>query len=114
MFGITVPHEKYRLNRLLTMIACNKETLQSVLTEYQYTRIHKVQTTQMTKYPESKEMRGLMKLEAKEKGKLGYKLIYKSEIQERTKEETIKLWFNKEELWRKERAKAKNSQPDVS
>ena len=113
MFGVTVPHESYRLNRLLTMIACNRQTLRSMLTDYQVDRLNGIQTTQLTKYPESKEMRGIMKLDKKEKGKLGYKLIYKSSIQERTKEETLKEWLNKENIWKRERAKAKSqSQPE--
>jgi len=110
MYGIAVPHQNYRLGRLLTMIACNLQTLKAVLTDYQITRLHGISTTQLTKYPESKEMRGLMKLVDKEKGKLGYKLTYKSEIQERTKEETLKLWFKKEETWKREREKTKSAQ----
>lgn len=110
MFGITIPTKNYRLGRLLTMIATNRQTLKAMLTDYQISRLHGVQTTQITKYPESKEMRGVMKLVSKEKGKLGYKLIYKTEIQERTKEETLKLWLKKEETWKQERAKAKSQQ----
>lgn len=111
MFGITVPMEKYRLGRLLTMIACNRQTIQSLLTDYQVSRLQGIQTTQLTKYPESKEMRGIMKLASREKGKLGYKLIYKTTIQERSKEETLRLWLEKEKKWRTERAKAKSQSP---
>ncbi|MFV0536807.1 MAG: hypothetical protein ACK5M3_05465 [Dysgonomonas sp.] len=111
MFGITVPMKNYRLGRLLTMLACNRQTLKALLTDYQISRLQGIQTTQITKYPESKEMRGVMKLTSKEKGKLGYKLIYKTEIQERTKEETLKLWLQKEATWKKERAKTKSQFP---
>lgn len=110
MFGITVPTKNYRLGRLLTMIATNRQTLKATLSDYQISRLHGIQTTQITKYPESKEMRGVMKLVSKEKGKLGYKLIYKTEIQERTKEETLKLWLKKEETWKQERMKTKSQQ----
>jgi len=110
MYGIAVPHQNYRLGRLLTMIACNLQTLKAVLTDYQITRLHGVSTTQLTKYPESKEMRGLMKLVDKEKGKLGYKLTYKSEIKERTKEEALKEFLKKETIWKKERKKTKLAQ----
>jgi hypothetical protein len=108
MFGITVPMKNYRLGRLLTMIASNRQTLKALLTDYQISRLTGVQTTQLTKYPESKEMRGIMKLVSKEKGKLGYKLIYKTDIQERTKEETLNLWLKKEQIWKQERAKTKS------
>jgi len=111
MFGITVPIKNFRLNRLLTMVACNMETLKAVLTDYQISRLHGMQTTMITKYPESKEMRGLMKLYSKDKGKLGYKLIYKAPIEEtRTKEEALKLFLQKETTWQKERAKTKKKQ----
>ena len=108
MFGVTIPHVNYRMSRLLTMIACNRETLKTCLTDYQITRLNGIQTTQMTKHPESKEMRGIMKLDKKEKGKLGYKLIYKTPIQERTKEDTLKEWLKKETIWKTERQKTKS------
>jgi hypothetical protein len=108
MYGISIKHETLRMNRLMTMIAMNNETLMSVLTDFQFSRLTGVMTTQITKYPESKEMRGLMKLYKKEKGKLGFKLIYKCEIVNRKKAETIVEWLNNEEKWRKERAKTKS------
>jgi len=108
MYGITVPIKGIRLGRLLTMIASNQETLKAVLTDYQLSRLTGISTTQLTKYPESKEMRGIMKMVSKEKGKLGFKLVYRSDIQVRTKEETLKLFLQKEELWKKERQKAKS------
>ncbi len=109
MFGVTVPHVSYRLNRLLTMVACNMETLKHLLTDYQISRLTGLQTTQLTKYPESKEMRGVMKLFKKEKGKLGYKLIYKTSIQQRTKEDTLIEWLTKETKWKTERQKTKSA-----
>lgn len=108
MYGMAVPHQNYRLNRLLTMIAMNRETLRSVLTDYQLDRLTGIQTVQMTKYPESKEMRGIMKLDRRDKGKLGFKLYYKGDIQDRIKDETLLIWLKKEKLWRKEREKSKS------
>lgn len=111
MFGITAPIKGYRLNRLLTMVACNMETLKDCLTDYQISRLQGIQTTMMTKYPESKEMIGLMKLYSKDKGKLGFKLIYKAPIKEnRTKEESLKIFLQKEDIWKKARARTKQSQ----
>lgn len=108
MYGVAIPHVEYRMNRLLTMIAQNKETLKTFLNDIQLDRLTGVMTTQMTKYPESKEMRGIMKLVSKDKGKLGYKLIYKSQIHERTKQETLAEWLKKETAWKTEREKSKN------
>jgi len=108
MYGVTPKHETLRLNRLLTMLAVNMETLGSVVKDYNLKHVKGVQTTQMTKYPESKEMRGLMKLVAKDKGKLGYKLTYFSEIKVRTKQQTLIEFLKREATWLKERSKEKS------
>lgn len=60
----------------------------------------------MTKYPEAKEMRGLMKLEERKKySKFGYRLTYKSDFKDRTEQETLIEWLRRENMWRKERQK---------
>lgn len=105
-YAIKAPTE-YRLGKLLTMIACNKETLKTVLSDYHFSRIRGIQTTNMTRYPESKEMRGVMKLAHREKGILGYKLIYKSELKDRSAEEALTEFLQKEETWKKQRSSRK-------
>jgi len=109
MFGMTTKHKYLRLNRLLTMIAVNQETMSALIPEYQLFKFKGVQTTQMTKYPESKEMRGIMKIKRKDKGKLGYKLVYRCDIQKRTSSETLKEFLNKESQWLKERSQSMQS-----
>lgn len=107
MYGITIKHDYLRLNRLLTLIAINRRTLKAFIPEFRLNKFEGIQTTQLTKYPESKEMRGIMKLKKKEKGKLGYKLTYHCKIRESTTEEVVAEFIKKEERWRKERAKSK-------
>ena len=61
MYCMTVPHKFYRLNRLGTMLAQNVEVIDSFCTDLEKAKIKAIKTVQMTKYPESKEMRGIMK-----------------------------------------------------
>ena len=106
-FGMTAPNEQ-RLNRLMYMLAVNEEVVFRFLDDIQKENTRGVMTIMITKYPESKEMRGLMKLEAKQpEGKNGFKLKYRCDIQKRTKEETLKEWLLKEERWKKARATSK-------
>lgn len=63
----------------------------------------------MTRYPEAKEMRGIMKLTKRIPDvKMGFRLTYESELKERTEEQTLAEWLRREEKWQKERAKAKS------
>ena len=98
-----------RLNRLLYMLAINKEQVWQYLDDIQKETIKGVATTMITRYPESKEMRGLMKLVNKKKDdKCGYKLQYRTDIKERNHKETLEEWLKKEEQWKKARNKSQN------
>lgn len=102
-FGMTAPSEQ-RLNRLMYMMAVNKEQVWRFLDDIGKATIEGVMTVMLTKYPESKEMRGLMKLADKQEDKTnGYKLKYRTDLRERTKEETLKEWIEKEERWQNAR-----------
>lgn len=60
----------------------------------------------LTKYPENKEVRGIMKLVNRQTDKNnGFKLTYEAEITDRTEEETLKEWLRRERQWQKNRAK---------
>lgn len=110
-FGMTAPNGKQRLNRLMYMLACNKEQVHLFLDDIQKEYIGGVMTVMITKYPESKEMRGIMKLVKKEKDdKCGYKLQYRTDIKDRTVKETMTEWMNKEEQWRKARKSHSNEE----
>ena len=107
MYGMTVPHRNYRLNRLLTMLAQNRDFVRSICTDWEFEKVRHIRTVQMTKYPEAKEMRGIMKLERRDlDSKFGYKLFYKSELKDRTESQTLIEWLRREKKWQLERAKA--------
>ena len=106
MYGMTCPHRVYRLNRLVTMLVQNRKFIEENLTEIEQEKARFLKTVQMTKYPESKEMRGIMKLENRVKHPVnGYRLVYKSDFKERTEQETLIEWLRREKKWRAERAK---------
>ena len=65
MYGMTVPHKTYRLGRLLTMLAQNRPLIMNICTDLEKEKAKSLKTVQMTKYPEAKEMRGLMELTRK-------------------------------------------------
>ena len=107
MYGMTVPHRKYRLNRLLTMLAQNRPFIMDNCTDLEREKAKTLKTVQMTKYPEAKEMRGIMKLEErKEDSKFGFRLTYKSDFKDRTEQETLAEWLRREKKWQKERQKS--------
>lgn len=108
MYGMTVPHIKYRLGRLLTMLAQNREFVYKICTDLEKEKVGHLKTVQMTKYPEAKEMRGVMKLTKRVPDpKMGFRLTYESELKDRTEKETLEEWLRRENKWQKERAKVK-------
>lgn len=106
-FGMTAPSAQ-RLNRLMYMLAVNKEVVHHFLSDLEKESIVGIMTVMITKYPESKEMRGLMKMVGKEsEGKNGFKLKYRCDLKDRTKGETLREWLEKERRWKKQREKLK-------
>lgn len=110
MYGMTVPHKTYRLGRLLQMLTQNKALVMSICTDLEKEKAKTLKTVQMTKYPESKEMRGLMELTKKVPDKkMGWRLTYESPLYDRTNEETLDEWLRREERWQKQREKTKSA-----
>lgn len=110
MYGMTVPHKTYRLGRLLQMLTQNKALIMSICTDLEEEKAKTLKTVQMTKYPESKEMRGLMELTKKVPDKkMGWRLTYESPLYDRTNEETLDEWLRREERWQKQREKTKSA-----
>ena len=104
MYGMTIPHRTHRIGRLLTMIAQNKPFVMDICSDLEKEKAKTLKTVQMTKYPEAKEMRGVMKLAARNKDpKKGYRLTYVSELKDRTIKQTYAEWLGKEKKWRKAR-----------
>lgn len=98
-FGID--HGPYRLTRLITMIALQKNTLTMLAnpkTRLRADSTTRLLTVEYTQYPEAKGLRGLMKLEKKEKKKNIYQLHYTSNWKPVKPTATLYAeWFNKEE-----------------
>lgn len=110
MYGMTVPHKTYRLGRLLQMLTQNKALIMSICTDLEKEKAKTLKTVQMTKYPESKEMRGLMELTKKVPDKkMGWRLTYESPLYDRTNDETLDEWLRREERWQKQREKTKSA-----
>lgn len=106
MYCMTVPHKFYRLNRLGTMLAQNVEVIDSFCTDLEKVKIKAIKTVQMTRYPEAKEMRGIMKLTERKPDKyFGYRLTYLSDLKNRSLRQTLLEWLRKEKTWQKERQK---------
>jgi hypothetical protein len=104
LYGMARPF-KMRLGRLLTRIAICKDTLALVLTAGQQVIVTGVQTSQLSRHPESKEMRGMMRLKSKSKdGKHGYKLVYQTEATDDAWQESYESWYKDELRYQHARA----------
>lgn len=107
-YVMKVPHEKYRLGRLCYMLAQNKELSNEFLGAIDREKVTKMRTAMLTKHPENKEVRGIMKLVSRTADKQnGFKLVYEAElINGRTREDTLKEWPRREIKWQENRQKA--------
>lgn len=107
-YVMKVPHEKYRIGRLCYMLAQNKAFVDTMLDVIDQEKVTKMRTAMLTRYPENKEVRGIMKLVNRVEDKHnGYKLTYKADlVTGRTEQETLKEWLRKEKKWQENRAKA--------
>lgn len=108
-YGVVGPHKTHRLSRLLTMVCLTRDAAHlGIASDLLTARIRRIHTTQQTRYPESKEMRGLMKLiDRKPDVKHGFKLTYGALIDERPLHTVFSRWLEREANWRKARARAK-------
>lgn len=104
----SAPYHPLRLGRLMTMIALHRPTVESVADGQQRFYVAAaigVVTAEMTRHPESKGMRGLMKMQERHDHPDGYKLIYTAPWTEnKTLNDLLKAFLQKEAQWRKARA----------
>jgi len=106
MYGMAAPHATYRLGRLVTMLAQNRGFIDGICDDLERAKVKSLKTVQMTRYPEAKEMRGIMRLAAKKPDhRHGFRLTYESKLFDRTEEETLAEWLWREERWQAKRAK---------
>lgn len=110
-YVMKVPHEKYRIGRLCYMLVQNRVFVDSLLDNIEQEKVVKMRTAMLTKYPENKEVRGIMKLVNRAEDKQnGYKLTYEAALIEgRTEQQTLNEWLRREKQWQTSRAKASKS-----
>lgn len=106
-YVMKMPHKKYRIGRLCYMLAQNKKLVDSLLDHIEQERVVKMRTTMLTRYPENKEVRGIMKLVNRVEDKQnGYKLTYEADLIEgRTELQTLNEWLGREQEWQRNKAK---------
>lgn len=93
------------------MLAQNKPLIMSICTDLEREKAKTLKTVQMTKYPEAKEMRGLMELTKKVPDKkMGFRLTYESPLKDRNAKQALNEWLGGEERWRRQREKTKSQQ----
>lgn len=105
--GLQVEQKTYRLGRLCYMLAQNREFCDTLLDELDREKVTKIRTAMITKYPENKEVRGIMKLCSRAVDKQqGYKLTYEAPIiNTRSEKKTLTEWLRKEKQWQENRVK---------
>jgi hypothetical protein len=96
-YAIGAPHEKFRLTRLMTSLALSRPVLERVVTDdFTLAAATGMITVEFSKYPEAKGLRGLMKLEDREKVKSGFRLVYHSGFSGLTPEAVLEEWLGRE------------------
>lgn len=105
-FAFGAPHSTYRLTRLATMLCLNRSTAELIVTGA--TSIHLAASTglltvEYTRHPEAKGLRGLMKLVKRDDHVDGHRLVYAADWADRTPEETLREWLDKEQKWQDSR-----------
>lgn len=104
-YSMCIPYKKLRTLRLNTMLACCKDVYMRNLSPRAREKATMLFTTMISKYPESKQHRGLMKLYEKESvGEKGWRLHYKAEVTDDSIEEVFKKWYQKEIQYLKTKA----------
>jgi hypothetical protein len=105
-FGMGVPQKRLRFGRLIGRLALCRQTLRLILSHIEMYRCNIVRTAQLSKYPESKEQRGIMKLlERKKDPQHGYRLIYIAPVSELSWNAVFEDWLKEEGRWQAKRTK---------
>lgn len=106
-YVMKVPHEKYRIGRLCYMLIQNHAFIDTFLDNIEKEKVVKMRTTMLTRYPENKEVRGVMKLVNRTEDKQnGYKLTYEAGlIKDRSEKQTLSEWLRREKQWQMNKAK---------
>ncbi len=101
-FGLSLTSERYaRIGRIMIAGLCSQQFIDQFAGEHcpkdlMLPPISEIQTTCLTKYPEAKKNRGLMKLVHREKLPSGrFQLVYRTKVHPTTYTEVIEKWIKK-------------------
>ena len=111
LYGMQAPviNKVWRVNRLITRVALTRDIIGMALGNgFMLNKVARVNTAQITKYPESKEYRGLMKMVKRQKtGDGKFNLVYRADVTEDELNEAYRKWYADEVRYQKVRAKEK-------
>jgi hypothetical protein len=109
-FAIGAPHLTLRLTRLTTMVSFQRKAMSLALgpkAQIWLAMAGRILTVEMTRHPEAKGLRGLMKMVVRHKdGKDGWRLIYEADLGDRSYDDCLQEWLKKEEQWQTSRKKS--------
>lgn len=108
-YVMKVPHKELRLGRLMYMLAQNRSLTDTITNDFEKERVQTVRTAMLTKYPENKEVRGIMKMvDRKKDPEHGFKLTYEAPIIDgRSIDTTLIEWLRRETEWQSNRKATK-------
>jgi len=104
-YALGAPHETHRSTRLITRIALQRSTLILVASTLPSVMLmaagsDKIVTTEYTRHPESKGLRGLMKIADRRKDdRDGYRLVYWAPLGSDTAPEAYSAWLLDEQRY---------------
>lgn len=109
-FAYGAPHESLRLGRLVTAIALQRPTAAVAFGNTGQGPIWLAAslglvTSEMTRHPEAKGLRGLMELVHRDKHQDGYKLVYEAAWSDTPLPEVVADFVKKELRWQQNRQK---------
>ena len=109
-FAFGAPHNLFRTTRLITMMSLRKQELEMFRNAKNSLHLEACRgliTNARTKYPESKSLRGIMKLKSRKEEDGQNMLIYVADWNGlETREDVLKAWLKKERHWQKTSTKA--------
>jgi hypothetical protein len=108
-FAFGAPHDSYRLTRLATMVALQRTSIdvwRTPLNSMALAASEGLVTVEYTRHPESKGLRGLMKIASRDKHPDGFKLVYGADWRHQSLPEVMTEFLKKEASWRKSSQKA--------
>jgi hypothetical protein len=107
-FAFGAPHRELRMTRLATMLALQRHVCEAALgtgAAIYLAASEGLITVEMTRFPEAKGLRGLMKLANKQPHPDGFKLTYAAPWSKKPNDDVLREFLAKEAKWRATRAR---------